>query len=154
MTLAQSGFDGRAFARELTAAPGVYRMLDGGGALLYVGKAKSLKKRVGSYFARPQLEPRIAAMVAQIAAIEVTVVRTESEALILENELIKSLNPRYNVMLKDSKGYPSIFISGQEFPRIAFHRGARKARGRYFGPYPSTVAVRDSINRLQKLFRP
>ena len=148
-----SGFDGRAYARALTAAPGVYRMFDGSGSLLYVGKAKSLKKRVGSYFARPQLEPRIAAMVAQVTAIEVTVVRTESEALILENELIKSLNPRYNVMLKDSKGYPSIFISAQEFPRIAFHRGARKAKGRYFGPYPSTVAVRDSINRLQKLFR-
>ncbi len=147
------GFDGRAFARELTTAPGVYRMFDAKGALLYVGKAKSLKKRVGSYFARPQLEPRIAAMVAQVAAIETTVVRTESEALILENELIKSLNPRYNVLLKDGKGYPSIFISGQEFPRIVFHRGARKSKGRYFGPYPSVVAVRESINRLQKLFR-
>lgn len=147
------GFDGRAYARDLTSAPGVYRMIDGKGGLLYVGKAKSLKKRVGSYFARPQMEPRIAAMVAQIAAIEVTVVRTESEALILENELIKSLKPRYNVLLKDGKGYPSIFISGDEFPRIAFHRGARKARGRYFGPYPSVVAVRESINRLQKLFR-
>lgn len=150
---AAPGFDGRAFARELTTAPGVYRMFDAKGALLYVGKAKSLKKRVGSYFARPQLEPRIAAMIAQVAAIETTVVRTESEALILENELIKSLNPRYNVLLKDGKGYPSIFISGQEYPRIAFHRGARKAKGRYFGPYPSVVAVRESINRLQKLFR-
>lgn len=146
-------FDGRAFARDLTTAPGVYRMFDTRGSLLYVGKAKSLKKRVGSYFARPQLEPRIAAMVAQIAAIEVTVVRTESEALILENELIKSLNPRYNVLLKDGKGYPSIHISGDPFPRIAFHRGARKGKGRFFGPYPSVVAVRDSINRLQKLFR-
>jgi excinuclease ABC subunit C len=149
----EGGFDGRAFARALTTAPGVYRMFDAKGALLYVGKAKSLKKRVGSYFARPQLEPRIAAMVAQVAAIETTVVRTESEALILENELIKSLKPRYNVLLKDGKGYPSIFISGDAFPRIAFHRGARKAKGRYFGPYPGVVAVRESINRLQKLFR-
>jgi len=150
---APPGFDGRAFARDLGNAPGVYRMLDAGGALLYVGKAKSLKKRVGSYFARPQLEPRIAAMLAHVAAIETTVVRTESEALILENELIKSLKPRYNVLLKDGKGYPSIFLSGDDFPRLAFHRGARKAKGRYFGPYPSTVAVRESINRLQKLFR-
>lgn len=148
-----SGFDGRAFARALTSAPGVYRMFDAGGALLYVGKAKNLKKRVGSYFARPNLDPRIATMVAQIAAIETTVVRTESEALILENELIKSLHPRYNVLLKDGKGYPSIFISDQMFPRIAFHRGARAEKGRYFGPYPSVVAVRDSIDRMLKLFR-
>lgn len=147
------GFDGRAFARELTTAPGVYRMFDAKGALLYVGKAKSLKKRVGSYFARPQLEPRIATMVAQVATIETTVVRTEAEALILENELIKSLNPRYNVMLKDGKGYPSIFVGDQEYPRIAFHRGTRREKGRYFGPYPSVVAVRESISRLQKLFR-
>ena len=146
-------FDGRAVARGLGTAPGVYRMLDAAGALLYVGKAKSLRKRVASYFARPQLEPRIAAMVAQVAAIETTVVRTEAEALILENELIKSLKPRYNVLLKDSKGYPSIFLSGDEFPRLGFHRGARKARGRYFGPYPSVVAVRETLNRLHKLFR-
>lgn len=148
-----AAFDGREFARSLSGAPGVYRMLDAGAGVLYIGKAKNLKKRVGSYFARPQLEPRIAAMLAQVQAIEVTVVRTESEALILENELIKSLKPRYNVLLRDSKGFPSIFISGQEFPRIAFHRGARKARGRYFGPYPSVLAVRETINRLQKLFR-
>jgi excinuclease ABC subunit C len=146
-------FDGRAFAQDLSAGPGVYRMLNAARAVLYVGKAKNLKKRVGSYFARPQLEPRIAAMLAQVQAIEVVVVRTEAEALILENEQIKSLKPRYNVLLKDSKGFPSIFISGDAYPRIAFHRGARKANGRYFGPYPSVVAVRESINRLQKLFR-
>lgn len=145
-------FDGRAFAATLPTAPGVYRMLDAEERVLYVGKAKNLKKRVGSYFARPQLEARIQLMVQSIAQIVFTITRTESEALLLENELIKSLKPRFNILLRDDKSYPYIHFSHAEFPRLAFHRGAR-GKGRYFGPFPSTVAVREAIDRLQKLFR-
>jgi len=149
-----AGFDGRRFARELTSAPGVYRMLDGGGRVLYVGKAKNLKKRVGSYFARPQLEPRIALMLGQVRAMEVTVTRTESEALLLENELIKSLNPHFNVLLKDGKGYPYLFLEAStEYPRLRFHRGSRAQKGRYFGPFPSVLAVRENLQRIYRLFQ-
>lgn len=151
---AQTQFDGKEFARALTTAPGVYRMLAADGSVLYVGKAKSLKKRVGTYFGRPQLEPRIALMLSQVAAMEVIVTRTESEALILENELIKSLKPYFNVLLRDGKGYPYLFLDeGKEFARIRFHRGAREAKGRYFGPFPSVLAVRENLTRIHKLFR-
>jgi excinuclease ABC subunit C len=147
-------FDGKDFARALTSAPGVYRMLGGDGQVLYVGKAKSLKKRVGTYFSRPQLEPRIALMLSQVQAMEVIVTRTESEALILENELIKSLKPYFNVLLRDSKGYPYLHLDeGQAFARIRFHRGARDGKGRYFGPFPSVMAVRENLARIHKLFR-
>lgn len=149
-----SCFDGKVFARSLTAAPGVYRMLSGEGQVLYVGKAKNLKKRVGTYFSRPHLEPRIALMLAQVRAMEVIVTRTESEALILENELIKSLKPYFNVLLRDGKGYPYLHLDeGEQFPRIRFHRGARAGRGRYFGPFPSVMAVRENLSRIHKLFR-
>jgi len=129
-------------------------MFDASDGILYVGKANNLKKRLGSYFLRPQMEPRIAAMVNQIARVEITVTRTESEALLLEAQLIKSLQPRYNILLRDDKSYPYIFLSQNEYPsRLIFHRGARSGKGRYFGPYPSSTAVRESLNVLQKLFR-
>ena len=147
-------FDGKAFVHTLTSSPGVYRHFDAAGELLYVGKASNLKKRVGSYFLKPRMEPRIAAMVAQIARVEITVTRTEGEALLLESQLIKSLKPRYNILLRDDKSYPYIYLSsGEDYPRLAFHRGARNKPGRYFGPYPSTHAVRESLNLMQKLFK-
>ena len=147
-------FDGKAFVHTLTSSPGVYRHFDAAGELLYVGKAGNLKKRVSSYFLKPRMEPRIAAMVAQIARVEITVTRTEGEALLLESQLIKSLKPRYNILLRDDKSYPYIYLSsGEDYPRLAFHRGARNLPGRYFGPYPSTYAVRESLSLMQKLFK-
>ena len=148
-----AAFDGKAFVRNLSGSPGVYRMLGASDEVLYVGKAGNLRKRVGSYFLKPRMEPRIAAMVAQIARIEVTVTRTEGEALLLEAQLIKGLRPRYNLLLRDDKSYPYIYLSsGQDYPRMGFHRGAKTGKGTYFGPYPSAYAVRESLNLMQKLF--
>jgi excinuclease ABC subunit C len=151
--VSQPPFDGRVFVSTLTGAPGVYRMFGASGELLYVGKAGNLRKRVDSYFLKPRLQPRIAAMVAQIASIETTVTRTEGEALLLEAQLIKSLKPRYNILLRDDKSYPYIHLTAGDFPRLAFHRGARSGAGRYFGPFPSAGAVRESLDLIQKLFR-
>ena len=189
-------FDGKQFVRTLTTSPGVYRMLDARAEPLYVGKAGNLRKRVGSYFLKPALQPRIAAMVAQIARIEVTLTRTEGEALLLEAQLIKSLKPRYNILLRDDKSYPYIYLGNTKepgnlpssvtpphtrnpqfpavqgtrprdssglraevgpdpgnYPRMAFHRGAKTGKGEYYGPYPSSWAVRESLDLMQKLFR-
>ncbi|MFK7955485.1 MAG: excinuclease ABC subunit UvrC [Lysobacterales bacterium] len=147
-------FDGKDFASHLSTKPGVYRMQSDSGAALYIGKAHNLKKRVASYFTRTVPNNRIASMLSQVAHIEITVTRTEAEALLLENQLIKELKPRYNVLLRDDKSYPFIYLSSKDsFPRLAFHRGARRAPGRYFGPFPSAYAVRDSLNLMQKLFR-
>jgi excinuclease ABC subunit C len=145
-------FDHVQFLKTLTHRPGVYRMLGDDGKVLYVGKAKNLKKRVSSYFTR-SLNRRIQVMVSQIVDIEVVVTHTEAEALILENNLIKSLKPRYNILLRDDKSYPYIYLSmDQDYPALSFKRGARTGKGRYFGPYPSAGSTRETLQLLQKLF--
>ena len=149
-----AAFDHKAFLKTLTTRPGVYRMLDRDGTILYVGKAGDLKKRVTSYFRKSGLSVKTRLLVEQIADIEVTVTRTEAEALLLESNLIKQHRPRYNILLRDDKSYPYIYLSSdQDFPRLCLHRGARRRKGRYFGPYPSALSVRDSLHLLQKLFR-
>ena len=146
-------FEGKKYARRLSAGPGVYLMRDADGTALYVGKAGNLRKRVSSYFdARPKID-RIMRMVARIQSIEVSLTRTEAEALLLENEWIKSLKPRYNVLLRDDKSYPWVMLgTDHPFPRIAFHRGGKEKGKQYLGPYPSASSVRESINLIQKLF--
>ncbi len=146
-------FDGKAFVARLSTAPGVYRMLAADGSMLYVGKAGALKKRVASYFNNAPKSPRTQAMLAQVASMEVTVTRTEGEALLLENQLIKSLRPRYNVLLRDDKSYPYALLTAEQWPRLAFHRGALGVPGRLFGPYPSAWAVRETLGMMHKLFR-
>ena len=154
-TLHSTGeFDSATFLRSLTGRPGVYRMLGEKGEVLYVGKARNLKRRVSSYFRKSGLPPKTRALMAQVRGVEVTVTHTEGEALLLENNLIKELHPRDNVLLRDDKSYPWIHrTAGESFPRLALHRGARREGGRYFGPYPSAGAARESLNLLQKLFR-
>ena len=149
---ANIAYDSASFLKGLTSRPGVYRMIDSKGAVIYIGKAKNLKKRVSSYFRQTGLMSKTRIMVAQIAAIEITVTHTENEALILENNLIKEFMPRYNILLRDDKTYPYLFISADDFPRLSLHRGTKRKQGKYFGPYPSAGAVRESLALLQKIF--
>ncbi|MAT93969.1 MAG: excinuclease ABC subunit C [Halioglobus sp.] len=149
-----SAFDHKAFVKTLTTRPGVYQMYDEQGQLLYVGKARNLKNRVGSYFRARGLTDKTMALVSRIADIQVTVTSTEVDALLLENNLIKNHQPPYNILLRDDKSYPYIFLSSQDkFPRIDLHRGAKRRKGTYFGPYPSAGAVRESLHFLQKVFK-
>ncbi|WP_252275480.1 excinuclease ABC subunit UvrC [Pseudomonas subflava] len=145
-------FDPSAFLATCSGRPGVYRMFDEAGKLLYVGKASNLKKRLASYFRKTGQAPKTAALVARIAQIETTIVANETEALLLEQTLIKEWRPPYNILLRDDKSYPYVLLSDGDYPRLGIHRGAKKERGRYFGPYPSAGAIRESLALLQKTF--
>lgn len=146
-------FDSAAFLAACSSHPGVYRMLDAEAKLLYVGKAKNLKKRLSSYFRKTGLAPKTAALVARIAQIETTITANETEALLLEQTLIKEWRPPYNILLRDDKSYPYVFLTDGDFPRLSLHRGAKKQKGRYFGPYPSAGSIRESLGLLQKAFQ-
>lgn len=148
------GFDHEAFLKQLTTRPGVYQMYDAGGNLLYVGKAKNLKNRVTSYFRASGLTAKTMALVSKIRDIQVTVTSTERDALLLEHNLIKAHHPPYNILLKDDKSYPYIYLSSQDaWPRLGFHRGTKRRKGEYFGPYPSAGAVRSTLHLMQKVFK-
>ncbi len=146
-------FDAKAFLKSLTTRPGIYKMLNVQGEIIYIGKAKNLKNRVSNYFKSQTASPKQQAMVAKVAAIEVTVTHTEGEALLLECQQIKRYKPRYNICLRDDKSYPYLFLSSeQDFPQLTFHRGAKRKKGKYFGPYPSVGAVKETLKLLQKIF--
>lgn len=147
-----AAFDSSAFLATCSGRPGVYRMFDEQNRLLYVGKASNLKKRLASYFRKTGLAPKTAALVARIAQVETTIVANETEALLLEQTLIKEWRPPYNILLRDDKSYPYVLLSDGDYPRLGIHRGAKSAKGRYFGPYPSAGAIRESLALLQKTF--
>jgi len=144
--------EAKTLIQNLSEAPGIYRLLTADGEVLYVGKARNLRKRVASYFRENGLTERLRLLMQQVTAVETSITRTENEALLLENNLIKSLRPRFNILLRDDKSYPYIFLSSDKFPRLAFHRGVKHDKGRYFGPFPSAASVRESLNLLQKVF--
>jgi excinuclease ABC subunit C len=147
-------FDAKAFLKTVTQRPGIYRLLDETGAIIYVGKARNLKRRLASHFAQQDSSPKQRAMMARVRNVEVTVTHTEQEALLLENQVIKTHKPRYNINLRDDKSYPYIYVAtSHEYPRITFRRGAKPREGRYFGPFAGAAAVRDSLKLLQKVFR-
>jgi excinuclease ABC subunit C len=147
-------FDARSFVDSLPGRPGVYRMLDGEGQIIYVGKARNLKSRVASYFQPSNVQPKVQALIAKTANMEVTITNSDTEALLLEYNLIKKHRPRFNVVLRDDKSFPYLHLeTNHDFPRLNFYRGSRKEPGKYFGPYPSAGAVRDTLQQLQKLFR-
>src|SRR5271170_6815634 len=147
-------FDAKSFVDSLPGRPGVYRMLDAQGAILYVGKARNLKNRVASYFQPSNEQPKVQALIAKTVNMEVTITNSEIEALLLEFNLIKKHRPRFNIVLRDDKSFPYLHLeTNHEFPRLNFYRGSRKQPGKYFGPYPSAGAVRDTLQQLQKLFR-
>jgi len=147
-----SAFDSAAFLKNLTSQPGVYRMYNSQEEVIYVGKAKNLKKRVSSYFRSNLDNAKTRSLVSQIANMDVTVVNSETEAFLLENNFIKKYKPRYNVVMRDDKSYPFIFLSYHEHPRLSFHRGPQKKKGEYFGPYPSAWSVRESLRSMQRIF--
>ncbi|SFM25430.1 excinuclease ABC subunit UvrC [Marinobacter zhejiangensis] len=151
----RQGFDASRFLKQLTERPGVYRMYDADGGILYVGKARNLRKRVSSYFRKSGLAPKTEALVGRIQSIEVTITGSETEALLLEQNLIKSLRPPYNILMRDDKSYPYIYLSSHDdYPSLTFRRGrTKKGRGTWFGPYPSSGAVKESLNILQKIFK-
>jgi excinuclease ABC subunit C len=152
--MSEREFDAKAFVATLPQRPGVYRMYAAGDELIYVGKAARLRDRVGSYFSSRQLSPKVAALVTRVARIEVTVVDTEAEALLLESNLIKAHRPRYNIVLRDDKSFPYILCpAGHEFPRLVFYRGPRQPGSRQYGPFPSASAVKEVLQHLQKVFR-
>ena len=147
-------FDSKAFIDGLSHRPGVYRMYDSESDVIYVGKARDLKKRVSTYFSGKAKDAKTMALVERVARMEVTLTQTESEALLLEHTLIKQHRPRFNIVLRDDKSYPWIRVSTEhEFPRLSFYRGRRRKKGEFFGPYPSAGAVKNTLNELQKLFR-
>lgn len=149
----QDEFDSATFLKTVTRRPGVYQMLDGDAEVIYVGKAKNLKNRVSSYFRSRGLNSKTVALVSKIQSIQVTVTNSEAEALILEQNLIKAHRPQYNILLRDDKSYPYILLSDHEHPRLSFHRGAKRKKGEYFGPFPNAGSVRESLHLLQKIFR-